>query len=62
MPLSTFYTDFIASECRELGLTLDDLRAWRPPKGFGKRKKKRASKKKSAKKKAAKTEPTASEP
>lgn len=36
MPLSTFYADFISSECRELGLTLDDLRSWRPPKGFGK--------------------------
>lgn len=36
MPLSSFYADFISSECRELGLTLDDLRSWRPPKGFGK--------------------------
>jgi len=25
-----YFADFVAAQCLELGLTLDDLRAWRP--------------------------------
>lgn len=29
--MGDYYADFVADEARSLGLTLDDLRAWRPP-------------------------------
>ena len=51
MRLGDYFADFINDEARNLGLTLDDIRAWEPPK---KVKKKRAKKK--ATKKTAKTE------
>lgn len=31
--LGDFFEDFIATEARNLGLTLEDVRAWEPPKG-----------------------------
>jgi hypothetical protein len=51
MRLGDYFADFIDDEARNLGMTIEDVRKWDPPKAVKKKRAKKATKKKATKKK-----------
>jgi hypothetical protein len=46
MRLGDYFADFIDDEARNLGLTIEDVRRWEPPKKVKKKRAKKTTKKK----------------